>query len=71
MDSDRKKIAAAISTAVQAYIQSETGQLPEGEQSGSPAQGAFRPYPVFSPWSLSGRQTMMDWRRQLQFRRIF
>ena len=68
MDRDSNKMAAAITSAVQAYIQSENGRQPEGERSGSPAQEGFRPYPVISPWSLSGRQTMMDWRRQLQFR---
>lgn len=71
MDRNKRKMVAAISTAVQAYIQSENAVQPEEKPGGAPAQGVFRPYPVFSPWSLSGRQAMMDWRRQLQYRRIF
>ncbi len=68
MDRDRKKMAAAISTAVQAYIQSEQQAGSEPGEEVSTAGDRSRSYPVFSPWALSGRQAMMDWRRQLQYR---
>ena len=62
-----KKIIAAITAAV--------GEFLAGEQVVAVAAPEERrapqaPGPVFSPWALAGRQSMMDMRRFLQMRLV-
>ena len=63
-----KKIVAAISAAVFQYIRSEEEAAFEipGEMQAEPARGVALP----SVWSLTGRQSMMNMRRLMQFRSI-
>lgn len=67
MSRQNKKIAA-ITTAVYACIQAQQEEVSPEVIHEEKTQAWSRPYPVVSPWALSGRQTSMDWRRQLQFR---
>ena len=67
MSRQKKKIAAAT-TAVFAYIRAQEEVARQEAAQEERAQSWSRPYPVVSPWALSGRQDMMDWRRHLQFR---
>ncbi|MCF8040006.1 MAG: hypothetical protein K9K64_13985 [Desulfohalobiaceae bacterium] len=67
MSRQKKKIAAAT-TAVFAYIRAQEEVARQEAAQEERAQSWSRPYPAVSPWALSGRQTIMDWRRHLQFR---
>ena len=64
---EKKKKIAAISSAVISYMQMEQAAYASQVQ---PAQQE-KPAPIFpvgSPWSLSGRQAIMDRRYQMQMR---
>jgi hypothetical protein len=62
----KKNVVAAITTAVQLYMMSES-QVVLVEEPQRPAEA---PRPALSPWALSGRQTAMDMRRLWQMRLI-
>ncbi len=63
-----KKIVAAISGAIFQYLKTEEEALVEVP--GEPEAMAARPVALPSIWSLTGRQSMMDMRRLMQFRSI-
>jgi hypothetical protein len=62
----KKNAVAAITTAVQLYMMSES-QVVMVEEPGRPVEA---PRPSLSPWALSGRQTAMDMRRLWQMRLV-
>jgi hypothetical protein len=62
----KKSVVAAITTAVQLYMMSES-QVVVVEESVRPVAP---PRPSLSPWALSGRQTAMDMRRLWQMRLV-
>jgi hypothetical protein len=62
----KKNVVAAITTAVQLYMMSES-QVVMVEESIRPVEA---PRPSLSPWALSGRQTAMDMRRLWQMRLV-
>ena len=64
-----KKIIAAITAAVGEFLAGEQAvavAAPGVEERRAPQA----PGPVFSPWALAGRQSMMDMRRFLQMRLV-
>jgi hypothetical protein len=63
----KKSVAAAITTAVQLYMEAEQQIIPAA----APEPGMPRvPSPAFSPWAIAGRQTAMEMRRLLQMRLV-
>jgi hypothetical protein len=68
----KEKLAAAVSAAVSAYLQEEQEAYALMQQQwAAPAQAQEprpEPFRATSPWSLSGRQAIMERRFQWQFR---
>ncbi len=68
----KEKITAAVSAAVYAYLQEEQEACALLQQQWSapaqPQQPQPEPFRATSPWSLSGRQAIMERRFQWQFR---
>jgi len=64
---EKKKKIAAISAAVMSYIQLEQAACASQMQAVQEQQPA-PVFPVGSPWSLSGRQAIMDRRYQMQMK---
>jgi len=62
-----KKIIAAITAAVGEFLAGEQAMPVAGVEERRPER---LPGPVFSPWALAGRQSMMDMRRFLQMRLV-
>jgi hypothetical protein len=63
--SENRKIIAAIAAAVGEFLQAEQCMATTLiEESRAPAQ----PPGGYSPWAITGRQSMMDMRRFLQMR---
>jgi hypothetical protein len=60
-----KKIIAAVTAAIGEFLAGEQIVSVPIVEERRPEQ---RPGPFFSPWSLSGRQSMMEMRRFLQMR---
>jgi hypothetical protein len=60
------KVVAAISAALQLYMQAEAQAAIPVE----PTRAPEVPAPVFSLWALSGRQSMMETRRFWQMRLV-
>ena len=61
----KKSLAAAIATAVTAYI---TTMEAQGAMAGQSALQAPPPPPPVSMWSIAGRQAGMEMRRMWQMR---
>jgi hypothetical protein len=60
-----RKVIAAVAAAVGEFMQAEQClAVPMAAESRPPVA----PPPGYSPWALSGRQSMMDMRRFLQMR---
>lgn len=68
----QEKIVAAITAGVTSYLQQEQNELQAWQQ--QPAHQVIQQsqpaLPVRSPWSMSGRQMIMDRRYQLQMRLV-
>jgi len=64
---DKKKKIAAISAAVMSYVQMEQVACASQMQAAH-EQKPTPVFPVASPWSLSGRQAIMDRRYQMQMK---
>jgi hypothetical protein len=62
----KKKVAAAITAAVQFYMLAEQ-PAPVVEEAPMTPEA---PRPAISPWALSGRQSAMDMRRLWQMRLV-
>lgn len=62
-----KKVIAAITAAVGEFLAGEQAVVVAAPEERRPPQ---TPGPVFSPWALAGRQSMMDMRRFLQMRLV-
>ncbi len=63
----RKNVVAAISAALQLYMQAEQQPLPAAYEERVEAP---RPGPAFNAWAMSGRQAAMDMRRLWQMRLV-
>jgi hypothetical protein len=61
-----RKVIAAIAAAVGEFLQAE--QVLPAPAVGTESRPPATPPVLFSPWALSGRQSMMDMRRFLQMR---
>ncbi|MBC7357576.1 hypothetical protein SAMN02745206_00182 [Desulfacinum infernum DSM 9756] len=64
------KIVAAITAAVALYMQAHQQVVQEGAPPEVKRETPPAPAVTFSPWTLSGRQSMMDMRRMLQMRLV-
>jgi hypothetical protein len=62
-----KKIIAAVTAAIGQFLAGEQVMAVSVPEERRPEQG---PGPVFSPWALAGRQSMMELRRFLQMRLV-
>jgi hypothetical protein len=62
----KKKVVAAITTAVQLCMLAEQPALVVAEA----PKALEAPRPAISPWALSGRQSAMDMRRLWQMRLV-
>jgi len=60
-----RKIVAAVATAVGEFLMAEVSTTVSTAAEMRPLSAPFRGY---SPWTLSGRRSMMDMRRFLQLR---
>lgn len=56
-----KKVLAAVSAAVSAYLQDEEAALPQKSL-------AEKPVSTYSPWVVAGRAAAMEMRRSWQLR---
>jgi hypothetical protein len=65
MDNDRKKLVAAISGVI-SYIRQEEDAA--RIQSATSLQKAALPLASLNPWSISGRQDIMQMRQMTQMR---
>jgi len=63
----KKNVIAAISAAVQLYLE---GEEQPAAVAVDPPRAAEPPRTSFSPWALSGRQAAMDMRRLWQMRLV-
>jgi len=64
---EKKKKVAAINSALISYMQMEQAAYAPQVQTAQQEKPAPI-FPVGSPWSLSGRQAIMDRRYQMQMR---
>ncbi|MEF8889477.1 MAG: hypothetical protein V5A14_05480 [Desulfohalobiaceae bacterium] len=66
---DKEKKVAAISAGLAYYLQEEQESLQMMQQKEAQARPEPRPaFPVNSPWSMAGRQAIMERRFLWQFR---
>lgn len=63
-----KKTLAAITGAIGLYFEAETQFAGVCQETAAAPQAA--PRPAFSPWVLSGRQSMMEMRQLFQRRLV-
>ena len=66
----RKSVVAAISAAVELYMEAERQMTAVVEQPEAVREVREAPRPAYSPWAVAGRQSMMDMRRFLQMRLV-
>ncbi|MCK8603083.1 hypothetical protein [Desulfoferrobacter suflitae] len=62
----KKNVVAAITAAVQLYMQAEQQPTVASEE----APRAAAPSPAFNAWAMSGRQAAMEMRRFWQMRLV-